>query len=64
MLAYFVCQLMNVEGKYLAAPITVADLMEPVRGERKQKRDKDEEYLLNEFRDILGKAVHDIVDDR
>lgn len=55
MIAYFVCQLMNIEGKYLAQPIGVADLLEPIRGERKQKRNEDEEYLREQFKDILGK---------
>ncbi len=56
--AYFVCHLLNVEGKSLTAPIGVADLLEPLRGEPKQaqKRDEDEAYLLNEFKDILGEA--------
>lgn len=56
MLAYFVCQMMNVEGKTLTQPIGVADLLEPIRGERKQKRDDDEDYLRVQFKDILGKA--------
>jgi hypothetical protein len=55
MIAYFVCQLMNIEGKYLAQPIGVADLLEPIRGERKQKRNEDEEYLREQFKDILRK---------
>ncbi|MDR3565586.1 MAG: hypothetical protein P4N59_29680 [Negativicutes bacterium] len=54
--AYFVCHLMNVEGKCLAQPIGVADLLEPVRGERKQKRNDDKDYLLEQFKHILGKA--------
>jgi hypothetical protein len=56
MTAYFVCQLMNIEGKYLTTPITVTDLLEPIRGERKQRRNDDEEYLLEQFRHILEKA--------
>ncbi len=56
MLAYFVCQLMNIEGKYLVQPITVADLLEPIRGGRRQQRDDDEDYLRDRFKDILGKA--------
>jgi hypothetical protein len=58
LLAYFVCHLLNVEGKSLTAPIGVADLLEPLRGKPKQtqKRAEDEAYLLNEFKDILGRA--------
>jgi hypothetical protein len=54
--AYFVCQLMNIEGKYLSSPISVADLLEPIRGERKQKRSADEDYLLEQFKHILGEV--------
>lgn len=56
MIAYFVCQLMNIEGKSLTQPIGVQDLLEPIRGERKHKRDEDEDYLRDQFKDILGKA--------
>ena len=56
MLAYFACQLMNIEGKYLSSPISVADLLEPIRGERKQKRSADEDYLLEQFKHIIGEV--------
>lgn len=56
MSAYFVCQLMNIQGKYLTTPITVADLLEPIRGEIKLKRNEDEEYLREQFKDILGEV--------
>lgn len=58
LLAYFVCHLLNVEGKSLTAPIGVAELLGPLRGETEQaqKRDDDEEYLRNEFKDILGEV--------
>lgn len=56
MLAYFVCQMMNIEGKCLTQPICAQDLLEPIRGERRQKRSDDEEYLRDRFKDIIGKA--------
>lgn len=56
MIAYFVCQLMNIEGKVLAQPIGPADLLEPIRGERKEQRSTDEEYLREQFKDILGEV--------
>jgi hypothetical protein len=53
-IAYFVCSLMNVEGKSLKRPMTPKQLLEPIR-KPKVKRDKkqDEEYLKELFKNTL-----------
>ena len=47
--AYFVCQLLNVSGKALKRPITVKELLEPLKPKKKQDRKADEEYLRKKF---------------
>ena len=58
MLAYFVCQLMNVSGKSLVNPISPKELLEPVRGGTVavERRKQDEEYLAKTFKDALRES--------
>lgn len=53
LLAYFTVSLMNLEGKYLKEPMTVADLLEPIRGVKREQREEDERIIEEEFREIL-----------
>jgi hypothetical protein len=55
MAAYFVCHLMNIEGKSTKEPITVAQLLDPIRGTNKNQRIEDEAVIEEEFRHILEK---------
>jgi len=50
LMAYFVCNLMNVAGKALKRPITPKQLLKPLR-EKKKPRDRkqDEQYLKELF---------------
>lgn len=51
--AYFVCQIMNLMGKYLKEPITVTELLRPLREDPEQKRKDDEAYIKETFKEIL-----------
>lgn len=50
MLAFFVCNLMNIEGKSLKQPITPSQILKPLRQpEIRKTKSKDEEYLRKQF---------------
>ncbi|MBU2703875.1 hypothetical protein Ga0466249_005025 [Sporomusaceae bacterium BoRhaA] len=51
-LAYFVCQLMNIEGKALKENITPAELLKPLRerGKPTDGKKADAEYLMKKFK--------------
>ena len=54
-LAYFVCQLMNLEGKALKEPIKPIDLLRPIRESVKKidQQKADEEYFKERFKGML-----------
>jgi hypothetical protein len=52
-MAFFVCRLMNIEGRYLKDPISPAELLEPIRGNVEEKKKTDKEYLQEKFKKVL-----------
>lgn len=55
--AYFVCHLMNIEGKVLKNPISPAELLKPIREpvNQEEKKKDDEECLKEQFKWALNK---------
>ena len=47
--AYFVCGLMNLEGKSLKHKLSMKDLLEPLQGKPQQDKQSGKEYLLKTF---------------
>ena len=51
MMAYFTSWLMNI---HLKEPIGPAELLKPLREQHEEKKQADEEYLLEAFKGVLG----------
>lgn len=53
MFAYFTSQIMNIEGKIVKNPITVADLVNPLSGEPDEEKRTNVDDLMEKFKNVL-----------